>query len=334
MRAIWVFCLLLSTLATAAPAAAVGRVAAPSSVQKSGSQAAGDTKAGSGADSVWMISTRQVDCPCGSLPSTAQLRFSRYEPSCGWQAADADQWAQARGAEAMTLFYVHGNRIEAEEAPQRGLAAYRALLRTRPAVPAIRFVVWSWPSSKISRPRPRLDAQVKAARTDCESYLLANFLQGLEPDTQLCLLGYSFGARIVSGALQLSGGGTLGRFHLADVGVRPASPARVVLYAAALDNTWWFPGGYHDLAVSQVERMLLLYNTADPVLRLYPRLDPRSPTAALGYTGLLRPARLGQDAERLEQANARCQIGKTHDEQAYFASETLMRRVRETLFDL
>jgi hypothetical protein len=333
MRAIWVFCWLLSTLASATPAAAAGRVESSLPVQKSGSEAAGDTKAGSGADSLWMISTRQVACPCGSLPSAAQLRFSRYEPSCGWQVADADQWAHASGAEAMTLVYVHGNRIEADEAPRRGLAAYRALLRSRPAVPAIRFVVWSWPSSKISRPRPRLDAQVKAVRTDCESYLLADFLQGLEPDTRLCLLGYSFGARIVSGALHLSGGGTLGRFHLADAGARPASPAHVVLYAAALDNSWWLPGGYHDLAVSQVERLLLLYNPADLVLRLYPRLDPRSPAAALGYTGLLRPARLGQDAARLEQANACCQIGKTHDEQAYFASETLMRRVRQTLFE-
>jgi hypothetical protein len=53
----------------------------------------------------------------------------------------------------------------------------------------------------------------------------------------------------------------------------------------------------------------------------------------LGYTGLVRPARLGQDAERLEQANVCCQIGKTHDEQAYQASETLMRRVRESLLE-
>lgn len=332
MRATWVFYFLLLFLAAGSPPLAAGRVTADAPMQKPGGAAAAGIPAAAADDSLWMISTRHVDCPCGPLPPAAQLRFFRYQPFSGWQVADSEQWVQGSGAAAMTLVYVHGNRIEADEAAQRGLAAYRALLRSRPAVPALRFVVWSWPSSKIQQPRPRLDAQVKAARTDCESFLLASFLHGLEPDTQLCLLGYSFGARIVSGALHLTGGGTLGRFALADAGARPAGAARAVLYAAALDNSWWLPGGYHDQAVAQVEQLLLLYNTADPVLRLYPRLDPRSSAAALGYTGLLRPTRLGQDAAQFEQANARYQIGKTHDERAYFASEILMQRMREALF--
>jgi hypothetical protein len=101
-----------------------------------------------------MISTRHLDCPCGKLPTEANLRFFRYDPACGWHAADEDQWAQGEWADALTLVYVHGNRIEPDEAPGRGLAAYRALLRSRPDAPPIRFVVWSWPSSKIHGPRP------------------------------------------------------------------------------------------------------------------------------------------------------------------------------------
>lgn len=332
MRTTWVSCLLLFSLVTGAPSAAVGHVATDPHVQKpdAGGGAAHDA-ADAASDSLWMISTRHLDCSCGKLPTETNLRFFRYDPACGWHAADEDQWAQGEWADALTLVYVHGNRIEPDEAPGRGLAAYRALLRSRPDTPPIRFVVWSWPSSKIHGPRPRRDAQAKASRTDCESYLLAQFLNGLEADTPLRLLGYSFGARIVSGALHLTGGGTLGRLHLAEVRPRPANSVRVVLHAAAMHNHWWLPGGYHDQCFSQVERLLLLYSTCDPVLRFYPRLDPRRPAHALGYTGLVRPARLGQDAERLEQANVCCQIGKTHDEQAYQASETLMRRVRESL---
>jgi len=324
MRATWISSWLLFSFLPCAPAA-LGGVAPELHVQKA------DAGSGSAFNSIWMISTRHLNCPCGPSLGSTDFRFFRYDPAAGWQTADEARWAQDERLDAVTLVYVHGNRIEPEEASSRGLAAYRALLRNLPDSSPVRFVIWSWPSSKVHGPRPRRDAQTKAARTACESYFLATFLNGLETDAQLRLLGYSFGARIVSGALHLAGGGTLGRYHLMELKQRPANSVRVVLQAAAMNNQWWLPGGYHDQSFSQVERLLLLYNPCDPVLRRYPRLDPGCSGQALGYTGLGRPGRLGQDAERLEQANVCCQIGKTHDERAYFASETLMRRARETL---
>jgi hypothetical protein len=332
MRATWISRLLLFSLVTCAPLAAQGDATSEPHVQKAGTENGGVALAGSGsaADSIWMVSTRHLSCPCGPSSGSENVQFFRYDPACGWQTADQAQWDQDEWFNAVTLVYVHGNRIEPGEVSGRGLAAYRAL-RNLPDSRPVRFVIWSWPSSKVHGPRPRRDAQTKAARTDCESYFLAKFLNGLETDTQLRLLGYSFGARIVSGALHLAGGGTLGRYQLTELKPRPANSVRVVLQAAAMNNQWWLPGGYHDQSFSQVERLLLLYNPCDPVLRRYPRLDPSCSAQALGYTGLARPVRLGQDAERLEQANVCCQIGKTHNEQAYFASETLMRRARELL---
>ena len=153
----------------------------------------------------------------------------------------------------------------------------------------------------------------------------------LNPDTSLRLLGYSFGGRIVSGALHLTGGGTLGPFQLADANSRPPYSLRVVLLAPAMDNHWWLPGRYHGECFSQVDRLLLLYNSCDPVLRFYPRLDRGRGAQALGYSGFCWTSRLGENAERLEQTNVCCRIGKTHDEDAYFASEANMRAVREIL---
>ena len=174
-------------------------------------------------------------------------------------------------------------------------------------------------------PRPRRDAQVKAARTACESYYLASFLSRLNPDTQLSLLGYSFGARIVSGALHLAGGGTLGWLHLAEANSRPAHSVRVALLAAAMDNHWWLPGHYHGECFSQVDRLLLLYNSCDPVLRFYPRLDRRRGPRRWATPVSAGRAAWARTPERLEQANVCCRIGKTHDEHAYFASEANMR---------
>jgi hypothetical protein len=323
---------LLFSLLAGAPAAAEGLVTAPPSVQPSGAVA--DTKddlAVPRADSIWMVSTRGLDCCAESKPAEQDFRFLRYDPTLGCQDTTWDAWSAEELPGTITLIYVHGNRIEPDEVLGRGLNAYRRLLSSGQDAPPLRFVIWSWPSSKVPGPRPRRDAQVKAARTDCESYFLAGFMSRLKPDTQLRLLGYSFGARIVSGSLHLAGGGTLGRFHLADANLRPANSVRVALLAAAMDNHWWLPGHYHDECFSQVDRMLLLYNSCDPVLRFYPRLDRRQGAQALGYTGFCWTSRLGENAERLEQANACCRIGKTHDEHAYFGSEANMGAVREIL---
>ncbi len=332
MRATSVSCWLLFFLFTSAPAAAEGLVAAPPSVEKCGDADVGeDDLAPPRSDSIWLVSTRCLDCCCESRPAEQDFRFLRYDPAGGCEDTTWDAWSGAEVPGTPTIIYVHGNRIEAGEVLGRGLTAYRALLRAAPDAPPLRFVIWSWPSDKVHGPRPRRDAQVKAARTDCESCFLANFMSRLNPDAPVRLLGYSFGARIVSGALHLTGGGTLGRFHLAESSSRPPNSVRVVLLAAGMDNHWWLPGGYHGECFSQVDRLLLLYNSCDPVLRFYPRLDRGRGAQALGYSGFCWTSRLGENAERLEQTNVCCRIGKTHDEDAYFASEANMRAVREIL---
>jgi hypothetical protein len=282
-------------------------------------------------DSLWMISTRCLGCSCGDKQAELDLPLWRYDGDSGWQETDWSDWSAAEQPGTTTVVYVHGNRVEAGEAGGRGLAAYRALTRNASDLRPIRFVMWSWPSAKLKGPRPKRDAQVKAARTPCQSYYLAHFLTRLNPDTQLSLLGYSFGVRIISGALHLADGGALGCLKLTEAGVRPAHSVRVALLAGGMNNDWWLPGHYHDQAWSAVDRLCLLYNTCDPVLRFYPRLDRRSGAQALGRTGFCWTASLGDDAWRLEQANVCCEIGKTHDEDAYFASDAVMCRVGETL---
>ncbi len=281
-------------------------------------------------DSLWLVSTRCLS-RCGvAPPALDDFRVVRYDPSHGCQAAT---WAEADGEElaVTTVIYVHGNRIESDEVLHRGLVAYRALRRIAPDAPPLRFVIWSWPSDKVPGPHPRRDAQVKAARTHCESFFLASFIAQLDSDTPLSLLGYSFGGRIVSGALHLTAGGTLGRYELEDDTPRLPHSIRAALLAPGMDNHWWLPGAYHGECFAQVDRLLLLYNPRDPILRLYPRVEPGRSAQALGYTGFCWTSRLGENADRLEQANVACRIGKTHEEDAYFASQANLRDIRAIL---
>lgn len=322
--------LVLTALASSSLADSPGATDPPA--QKPGDSDAAERGVGARTeDSVWMVSTRNLGCCCVDTQAEPDFRWRRYECGSGWQDADWSAWSAAEQPGTVTVVYVHGNRMEGGEVFGRGLAAYRALVRNTADGRPIRFVVWSWPSDKLKGPHPKRDALVKAARTSCESFYLACFLARLNPDTPLSLWGYSFGARIVSGALHLAGGGSLGSWQLSEPCPRPAHSMRVALYAAGMNNDWWRPGHFHGEAWSAVDRLCLLYNRCDPVLRLYPHLDRRCRPQALGYTGFCWAASLGDEAWRLEQTNVGCEIGKTHDEFAYFGSCAVMRRVRETL---
>ena len=276
-------------------------------------------------DSIWMISTRHLGCPQWKNSDNPDYQVMCYDSADGWQHSTWSDWQNSGASEAVTIVYIHGNRIEWDKAFRRGLSAYRALTRHRQMLEPIRFVIWSWPSDKTCG--ARRDAIVKANRSDCEGYYFAMFLSQIAPETRVGLIGYSFGSRIVSGALHLVGGGALCGHHLPFAQTRPSGTTRAALLAAAMHNYWWLPGRRHDHTLTQVQDMLVLYNTCDPVLRWYPRIERRSRPQALGYTGCCRPAESDEESAHLEQQNVACQIGKTHDVESYFGSTAIMDAV-------
>jgi hypothetical protein len=194
----------------------------------------------------------------------------------------------------------------------------------------LRFIIWSWPSDAIRGPVQ--DARVKADRTVPAAYYLAWFVDKLNPEAPLGLWGHSFGARIITGALHVLGGGHL---HGTPSLIRtnePRAQANVVLAAAAVDNDWLLAGHAHSLALSQVDRLLLLNNRCDPVLKRYHRLyHRRACQLALGYAGL--PAGLlDVDARsKVQQVDVCCQIGHEHALAGYLCSSNLMALVRGLL---
>lgn len=285
-------------------------------------------------DQIWLVNTRSLDdCPCaGAAPKLDYCRFDHGK----WIPGDAATFHAT--ARPTTRVWVHGNRIDAATATDAGWDAYR-VLATADAAP-LRFVIWSWPSDKV---RGQLrDVRTKACRTEGESYYLARWLQELaaQPSAaeriadrraNLDLVGYSYGARVITGALHLFGGGeSQGRRAVPDAGA--ATPnIRSVLLASAIEDDWLLPGGRHDRAVPVSSGVLSLHNTSDPVLRWF-RIAARDRSAqALGQIGLACPARLGEHAPKFTQANVAAAIGRVHDWQAYLRSSTVQCRIREYL---
>jgi hypothetical protein len=106
-------------------------------------------------------------------------------------------------------------------------------------------------------------------------------------------------------------------------------PLRVALLAAAVHNYWLQPGACHEHALSQIDRLLIQYNSCDPVLQRYKCVEKRARPAALGYTGMHVDETLGA---WIDQRDVCCIVGKSHAEARYFNSSTLTDEIRETLF--
>lgn len=277
-------------------------------------------------DQVWIASTRGQGEPCQRMA----LRFLRCRPAAGrhavtWQSANPGAFLEETSAARQTVFYVHGNLVSRSEARRRTQAVYRSLRRHLEDEFPLRLVGLSWPTNRI-RGTMLKDVRVKAARARPASFQLARLVDKMDPETPIGMIGFSFGARVVTGALHLLGGGRLGGAALQQRVHAERLPVRVVLMASALDDDWLLPSRYHGRALSQVDRMLLLNNDCDRAMRWYRLTDRCRRPEALGFRGLAGFGRLGAARAKIQQRDVCCEVGRQHDFLHYVHHAGLMRQ--------
>jgi hypothetical protein len=278
---------------------------------------------------LWLVSTRKL--PHGSQHSSRRLRaeVERYDRANAWQPSSLDDLIAARDLRLTTVLLVHGNDTSESVARSKGLGIYDALLERTAG--SARLIIWSWPADYVGGTL-RHDARVKADRIDADACYLARFIGELDRDESLSLVGYSFGARLISGALHLVGGGALaGKTAVAGRDGHRAA-IRAVLLAAAVDDDWLLPGRRYGRALSVVERLVVLVNPQDRVLRWYRFLSPQSGAAALGSRGLASSDELGANRAKIEQIDVAAFVGAQHRWSSYAGSAEILEQIkRETL---
>ena len=268
-------------------------------------------------DRFWLISTRHMSSSarCVNLddPNFAVYRMHGCSRPC---RVTIDQYLRSVIQRRSAVVYVHGNRMPADQAVERGFAVYQNVKCFRSGNP-VDWVVWSWPSEKegiLIR-----DARVKASRTDGQGLYLAWLLQKhAESRVNTTLLGYSFGGRIITGALHAAAGGALAGRKLSGEPV-VGGPFDAGLVAPAIDSHWLTSHGYHGCATQNLERLVLMYNRRDAVLKRYWLIDRVRGRMALGYSG---PTSFADrfDGTRLPVHSRDCSssIGLQHDELDYY----------------
>ena len=279
--------------------------------------AAGVCRADAPAHDLWLISTRTAP-RSNPVGGEQRMNYWRLDDQRKWVASDEEAFLAADDPAVPTSVFIHGNRSDRSWAVRNGWAVYSRLQRLAGDRP-LRFVIWSWPADQISGLRQ--DVQVKARRSDVQAYYLAYLLRKMNPDVPVSMIGYSFGARTITGALQLLGGGKFAGYRLPDLDAPVTrSPMRAVLVAAAMPNYWLSPGRSNGLAVGQADRMLVTRNRYDPVLKWYDRMYGRGGPQALGYTGPSSLARLGEQRARVEVVGVERSVGNNHDWTRYLNS--------------
>lgn len=268
-------------------------------------------------DRFWLISTRHLtsQARCVNLEQPG-FAVSQLRPRQCSVRVTIDDYLQAIGERRSVVVYVHGNRVPAHEALQRGLSIHHKIKRFRSGQ-SIDWVIWSWPSDKqgiLIR-----DARIKASRTDGQGLYLGWLLRKhAELQAETTLIGYSFGGRIITGSLHAAAGGSLAGRQLPGPPLLGAN-FDAGLVAPAVDSHWLTDRGYHRLATQNMNRLVLLYNRRDAVLKRYWLVDRVRGRMALGYSG---PTSFAPrfDGTKLPVRSRDCSpsIGIQHDEMDYY----------------
>jgi hypothetical protein len=278
-------------------------------------------------DEIVLVDMRGVGSCCDPEVLVRGARVSIFaasdENGCRqWMPSDLS--SAVSGAPGMsTVIFVHGNRLTAWDAKREGLAAYRRMACQSASEAPIRFVIFSWPSAQIRGPLK--DVRAKAARTGPAGCQLAWLVDQMPADTPLTLVGFSFGARIVTGALHILGGGSVGHCGLAELQHPDRRPASVVLLAAAVHSDWLCPGHCHGLAMTQVSEMLLVNNCDDPAMKYYRFVSQNGRPQALGCCGPTCIDAAG--ASKIVKRNVSCYVGDNHDLFCYLAAPGVIGQI-------
>ena len=298
------------------------------------------------AQSVWIISTRNAPLCNRRRVIGATLDYWRMdidEDGCRhWLASDKDEFHGSARPGIPTCFHIHGNRTSHRYAISEGLGVLECL-ENQAHGQQFRMVIWSWPSGR-TRGLNRNDARVKAARSDVQAYYFARCTRRLNPHARVGMIGYSFGARVITGALEMLAGGCIAGYRLdmqeenpQEETVEETSPTtlgnlpriRIVLIASATDRCWLLPGRRYGSALDLVDWALVTRNSRDPVLRWYPKMYGFRGPQATGFAG---PALTCEQRQKTEVLNLSCAVGKSHEWQRYLCSLRLYWRLGECLF--
>ncbi len=160
---------------------------------------------------------------------------------------------------------------------------------------------------------------------------MAWLMDQMHPEVPLGLTSDSLGACVLTGALHVLGGGSVGGQGLQRVHPVRRLP-RVAMMASTMSNSWLAPGRRHGLALTQVERMLITVNRRDRMLKLYRIFKIGGGGRALGATG--EAGGLGRYRDKVRYVNVSPYVHGRHWYTAYLKKPEFVNIMKPYTFPL
>jgi hypothetical protein len=245
-----------------------------------------------GACDYWIVSSRC--CNGANAPCQAEncLRFFHRSSDRCVEPVPREAFHAALSPDRPVCFVVHGSYNNWKDVLSESRNIHRWLRSAAPCGPT-QFVFFTWPSNGNPLLFP-VDIAVLGRRSSEHGVFLAQLVSHLPPGQPVCLMGHSHGARTVVSAMHLLGGGAIEGGRVAGLGPHLVRPLRAVLIAAAIDHDWFNPGERYDKALYPPERVLVMHNTRDGWLTIYPLRKVIS-DRSLGKGGLGQDDRIALD---------------------------------------
>ncbi|HEY2249549.1 MAG TPA: alpha/beta hydrolase [Planctomycetaceae bacterium] len=201
-------------------------------------------------------------------------------------------------------FVMHGSYNRWGDVMVESRKIHRWLRSAAPDSP-LQVVFFTWPSDGNMPFIFPVDIAILGRRSAVHGAYLANLIAQLPADQQVAIVGHSHGARTAAAALHLLGGGALEEGPAFPAGSSYPRQVRAVLIAAAIDHNWLNPGQRYGQALLVPERVLLLRNSRDGTLAVYPMRKIMG-ERALGKDGLGQDDRfaLGSLGPKVVELNA------------------------------
>ena len=256
---------------------------------------------------VWLVSTRSIGCLDAAQVGPEDFDVRHYNAATGaWDAVKLDAVFEPNARPVW--IWVHGNRVSWGQDRREGLAWDDTIRSQAPQARPFRLVIWSWPSDQIRG--PLRDVRAKADRADREAGYLGWFLSRMPPRRSVRLVGFSYGSRIIGGALDRLEG---------------QHRWEALLLAAATPHDWLLPGRPHGKTLDQVAHLYVMVNPCDRALRRFAMVDRCTRPCALGVAGL--PG--GLEEARMERVEERCggDAGPVHDMWCYRSAGSTLAAV-------
>ena len=270
----------------------------------------------SASEDIWLIDTHSS--PWHSASEQGFERAIYYQlVDNKWVKSDLTTFLETQAPEIPLVIFSPGYTSTMSDTVEVGMSLVRLYQKDQKC----RTVFWCWPADKI-RLRLGPDIREKISVAEASAGYLRLFLSRLKPESKVCLLGFSFGNRIICDAVQKLGDECPEnmRFHL-------------VLTAAATDRVWLAECSRHGDVPRLADKIFVSYNPADRALIFYPHLYGNcSQPDALGRFGPPMQLIAPEYHDRIEAVNVNPYVGSYHRTIHHLQTPVFRQRMNDYLF--